>query len=531
MNSKRQSLAAILFATAQVAPAQAGCFDWLFGKSPDPVTPYTAGYAPPTTVIPIGPPVPVGAPIITAPASVAPSQLPYSAAYAPNVSGQTAYGAPWNTLQSATAAQAPAYAAAMPINNASVLTGRPVVPASALQQGYSAYYGAVPAANFAYQQPVLLPPAAAAPAPQPSGVASWFGKYFGNNYQSSYYNVPTTLYRPVAQVDPTTGQTVIVQQPCTTTTQQLQRSPYASLQPVPVAQPYYGEPVCGSEPVCGGEPPRYSAPNVYPAPSTYPAPNSYPAPASYSAANAYPGATSNGWSPSDVSQATAIAPMNGSSSLPYASPIPTHSYPATINSGATGGDLAPIPQPELRSRPAWSTDAPMSSSTPLPGYNGSVGSGSVGSSSLPAVPSNSGAAGGSSNSGLMQAPPLLPPATSTGSGWSSGSSSAPSSWPQAWVQPSKPADANTQPKDAYSSIPPIPAATDYRAPAWSESKADAKPTATDSNRLNPDFSKTVNQPGGVEPRTASARIQPPSFGPVAPIPPKKRDDSGWVKLD
>ncbi len=105
------------------------------------------------------------------------------------------------------------------------------------------------------------------------------------------------------------------------------------------------------------------------------------------------------------------------------------------------------------------------------------------------------------SSGLMQAPPLLPPSTSTGSGWTSGGSTAPSSWPQAWVQPATPADTNAQPKDAYSSIPPIPAATDYRAPAWSESKAEAKPTAIDSNRSSSDFSRTHNQPSGIEPRT------------------------------
>ncbi len=80
MNSKRQALAAVLFATAHVAPAQAGCLDWLFGKTPDPVTPYTAGYAPSDNDYTHRAPVPVGAPIITAPAAVAPSQLPYAAA-------------------------------------------------------------------------------------------------------------------------------------------------------------------------------------------------------------------------------------------------------------------------------------------------------------------------------------------------------------------------------------------------------------------------------------------------------------------
>ncbi len=544
MNTKRQALAALLFASAQVAPAHAGCFDWLFGKAADPAQPpYTVGYAP-TTVTPLGPPVPVGAPIITSPATTGPAaaalpnQLPYSASYAPQVAGQPAYSAPWTSLNSAAAAQAPAYAAAMPLNNANVLTGRPVVPVSGTLPAYSAYYGAAPAAytavpttQYAYQ------PAAVAPVPQPSGVASWFGKYFGQDYRSSYYNVPTTLYRPVTQLDPATGQMVTVQQPCTTTTQQLQRSPYSSLQPAPApVTPYYGEPVCGSEP------PRYSSPTVYPAPAPYSVPGTYSAPATYPPAAYAPPAAST-WGSSGVSQATAVAPLIAYGAQPMASSIPSTGYPAPVTSvspypsasypapatgsGATSGDTSPMAQPELRSRPAWPTEAPMSTSTP---YAPSL--------SVPAEPNsssgiNSGASSGSSSSSLMQAPPLLPPASSTGSGWSGGNnSSVPSSWPQAWLQQSTTADPVARPADAYSSIPPIPAASDYRAPAWSESKTDRGTSENDNGGSSGEFTRSNNPPSFAAPRTASSRLQAPTSEPLAPIPTRqKRDDSGWVKLE
>ncbi len=132
-----------------------------------------------------------------------------------------------------------------PINNPSVLTGMPVnIGSVPTGNTVAAYYGAVPApqasynAAAAYQMQLPATPVAQAAYYAPQAPASsgcgLLGHIFGNRYQTNYNNVPTTVYRPVQQLNPTTGQTVIVQQPCTTTTQQVQRTPYTSLQP---AQP------------------------------------------------------------------------------------------------------------------------------------------------------------------------------------------------------------------------------------------------------------------------------------------------------
>lgn len=66
-----------------------------------------------------------------------------------------------------------------------------------------------------------------------SGLRRFFNSLLGRdtNYVSSYYRAPITYYRPLNSVDPSTGTTVTVQQPCSSYVQQLQRVPYNSFAP------------------------------------------------------------------------------------------------------------------------------------------------------------------------------------------------------------------------------------------------------------------------------------------------------------
>lgn len=493
MKSQRRILLAALIATSTTAPASAGCLDWLFCHHQAvpvvptipvaPVIPYAAGYAPQPTIAPLGPPTLMG----TTAAPYAAGYAPYAAAYTPNTAGAAPYAAGYAPyaagyagLQPSLAAQAPPYGAApvtaysLPLDNPSVLTGRPVMQTSA-----TSYMGG-PA----------LPPAALAPAPQ--GPASWFGQTLGNNYQTSYYGVPTTSYRPVAQIDPATGAAVIVQQPCTSLTQQVQRSPYSSLQPAAApASPYYGEPGCG------GELPRYAPPTTTVPQGHFTPQNGYPPVGGYAP-------------PSGVSQASAVAPNYGAPQ--YASPIPStghdlqpnygglpdpltqpNTQPLTGYPNGASGDTAPLAAPQLDSyRPSWN------------------------SSSLP-----------STTPSTLEAPPL--PSASI--------------WPDRRDARSADQMASAPPsgatRDRYSDIAPIPAADHYQAPSWSDRNAST--IDRDRNSVPAPASATL-----AEPRTANHDL-PASAGSLryasspAPLPmlppsaaaqqPSPRDDSGWFVVE
>jgi hypothetical protein len=566
MNSKRRILLAALLATSTTAPANAGCLDWLFGRPAASTYPYAAGYTPQATIMPVGPPTLSGTTVAPYSAGYAPytagyspysaGYAPYTAGYAPYTAGSAPYAAGYAGLQPTVAAQAPSYGAAipaygvaipavapvtaysLPLNNPSVLTGRPVVQTS--------YYGAA-----------ALPPAAMAPAPQQP--TSLFGRMFGNSYQTSYYGVPTTSYRPVTQVDPTTGALTTVQQPCTSLTQQVQRSPYTSLQPpAPAAIPYYGEPTCGSESL------RYAPPTTFGPAVNYAPQTGYPPVSNYAA-------------PSGVSQATAIAPINGAdgygapgygatnNNVPgYASPIPAtgnfgsqqqpygglpaqlsqpNSQPLTgYPGGAMSSDSSQIPVPQLDAyRPAWSSPAPSASQIPttpnLPPSSyppSNYPSTSVPSTSYPAT-----------SNGLV-APPLPPTTT-----WPT-TSAAPttSTWPdrrdvRANENFTETRSSATPGQDKYSDIAPIPAADNYRAPAWSELYMKPNATPVDSGR---DRSSKPLPPSAslAEPRTASSDRTsqdgslryastptnlPPLPAPTLPRQEPPRDDSGWFAIE
>jgi len=510
MTSKRRALAAFLIASSSGVPAQAGCLDWLFNKNA--ATTPTTGFAMQPTVTAVGPLTPVGPPVIS---------QGYIAGFAP-------FGGSPSTslagLSPAAAAQAPAFGAPAfggvagaafvgPIDNPSVLTGRPVMQTSAMQPSFNSM-----------GQP-MLPPAAMTPPMQPSGPASWFSKMIGNDYQSSYNNVPTTTFRPVTQIDPATGAMVTVQQPCTSTTQQLQRSPYSSLQPATGAiTPYYGEPTCGSEPA------RYLPPNTYApqayAPQTY-APQTY-APQAYApqpGAYGYPQA-------GDVSQATAIGSGLGYNASPIPSSAPAYgSIPSAVPGApqplrgygeVSPSDATPMTPPQLDlMRPAW----PASPSN-VP-------------SAMPSIPPSAFPQNGypTPRVDALQAPPL------STTQWSDRGQSAVPLSGQGNFTGSSSLGRSTE--DRYSDIPPIPAANEYTPPQWSNSSqpsdgvirdrfGDRMPSGTTISAP-----RTANQPdpslryasapnaSSFSTRDALPTLPPMSTNAIEP----KRDDSGWFVIE
>ncbi len=276
-----------ILATAFPSTESTACCltDWLFGRQN---APYAVGYAP----------YAVG----YAPYSVgyAPIGQTYSAGYAPvatspYVSGYSAVPATTSMLRPALnpapMAGNGAYQAQRPTyyDNPSVYTGQPVtgnvqtsysVPVATTLRGVAPSQGLWGAGNaypsyqagYANQASPGLPittttptgaPVSALPAtqvaplfqtaPQPrvGGLRRFFGSWIGTNYRSSYYRAPVTYYRPVTSVDPVSGTTVTVQQPCSSYVQQLQRTPYSSLQ---AGQPAFGQPSAGYQavPVVGG---------------------------------------------------------------------------------------------------------------------------------------------------------------------------------------------------------------------------------------------------------------------------------------
>ncbi len=525
MNSRR-ALLAVLLAGGQALPASAaGCLDWLFCKSPYPA-PYAAGYAPQATVTPLGPPTPVGPPVTTAVGaySAYPQTSPYQAA------------------------MNPAWAANYGYNNPSVLTGAPVNPNAPIVAGYrgqmpaavnpavNPWGGYMPQTSYnaaaAYQAPasglVPVPPATTGlshpmqttPLPPTTGTGGFMGTVLGTAYQTNYNNVPTTVYRPVQQVDPRTGQTVIVQQPCATTTQQVQRMPYGQFQQAPVVPTApYGEATCGTEgfsnmaPAAGTALPPTAAYPQYPpqaysqpttaggyaaptnssgvaqtsamtAPGTYgaaPIPSTIPLPAppsgmaapsaptgSYGAPPATSGSATTG-SATTGGYGNTVSPPSG-----YGSGSSSTYGSGTNGSGTTGngsGDASKVEQPRLPASSSSST--PSSSGTPGAsssyGGTGSYGSGSYGS-------------GTSTNSGASS---------------SSGTSATESSW-------SKSKAPLTGASSRYSDLPPIPASDAYQPPAWNQGNGQEASAPNGQYPGNP-------YPNGQNPGAQSPRISPPSW--------------------
>lgn len=217
MTPARGALYALLVCATSAPSASACCLtDWLYGRQPAyasvPVTPgyavgtapYTAGYAPVVT---------------SAPSS---SLLP--------LTGTGSFVQPSSVQQ-------PAYGA-VPLNNPSVYSDpsialgyRGAVPAGGGPFGTGNVYPNNYQANMGSS--VQLPVTPTYAAQRRGGLARFFDSLLGTEYRSSYYTAPITYYRPATTVDPITGTTVTVQQPCASTVQQLQRTPYATFQPSP----------------------------------------------------------------------------------------------------------------------------------------------------------------------------------------------------------------------------------------------------------------------------------------------------------
>ena len=158
--------------------------------------------------------------------------------------------------------------------------------------------------------------------PQPrGGLSRFFGTSMGTDVQTSYFSAPITYYRPVTSVDPVTGTTVTVQQPCTSTVQQVRRTPIRRLFGGPAA-------VADTITVC---PPA-----------------------------------------SGLGSTTTIAPMMGGGSMttfpPATVPSPMPAAPqGDVFGGGLGSpsDQAPVPQPRLESaRPTFSQPSPTFESAP-----------------------------------------------------------------------------------------------------------------------------------------------------------------------
>ncbi|WP_236625184.1 hypothetical protein [Rhodopirellula sp. SWK7] len=391
--ARRVLFAMIATAAVTAAPSASACCltDWLYGRQPA----YAVTPPVPVTTIPITPGTPTVSPY-------AAGYTPYTAGYtpivtaAPNTTSLPLTGTSIYAPSSPYAVQRPAYGA-VPLDNPSVYTGQPVISGyrGAATAGNSFYgTGNVYPNNYASASPsvvnqpvtsyradmgstVALPIERTYPTPIRSGLARFFNSFLGTGYRTSYYTAPITYYRPATTVDPVTGTTVTVQQPCTSTVQQLQRTPYATLQPAPYtgAAPMTGS-SCGVDPVSGIDP--CSAQSYGPSGSLYgasPIPSTLP-PSNLSPSTLSPGMTSPG----------SVGPIGGSGDLQPVSPPtlpststysgrpsysmepsysePSSSYPSTNLQPLTGSspsyqpsfeseDSEPFPAPSLQSaRPA-----------------------------------------------------------------------------------------------------------------------------------------------------------------------------------
>jgi hypothetical protein len=573
MIQKRRALLTALIAGGTAVPAGAGCLDWLFHKHHAPVQPYAAALVPATTITPLGPPVAVGAPTITVQPQM---QSAFGAVsdMTPVVQPVLApgpYAANFGAMRPTAAAQIPAYGMTQAINNPSVLTGMPVMPGAPSLPGTAfrapatatAFYGgaAIPqtsynaAAAFQGQVPAtsLGQPLYAQPqAPITSPGSGFLGRVFGNSYETNYNEIPTTVFRPVQQIDPATGQTVIVQQPCTTTTQQVQRTPYSSLQPTQpaIAAPYYGEPTCGNEFLQGQYAPQQQAMPQQAMPQQFApeqsVPQPYLPPAQFGPQSSYPpqGTSSGAYGPigSGVSQATALAPSYGmpqsfNQSAPAAMPstAPLQGYPGGYSNGLNqSGDATQVQQPRLESaRPVLTP--PVTSTHPYPA--------DPWQQSQTAFPSHTGAGYRSSESNTGNHQAAHQPSTAQPY------AGQPYAGQPTWSSPSTTASEN--PTKQYSNLPPIPAAHEYRPPAWQNHPGGAG--ATTAEPAHTPAQQRPLSPPSLNDRTVSTQLQAPDQRyeqsaryassqqdferreidqrhTAKPVAEATRDDSGWFAI-
>ena len=372
-----------LLLSMTAVPCQAGRFcDWLFGRNQA----YVANYAP----VAVSPVVAVSQPVVVAqqpllstgaapiPATLNGSFQAQRVAYDnPSVytglpvttvpgNAQASYRLPTTPLTTAAPALLPTAPVVpltnqylqSPINNAY----RPVLNAAqntvplarrirgvAPRSTTSPFYGTgniyptnlqAPGYAAAYPGTTLVTPGSPATvsiAPQPSGLARFFGSRWRTGYRSNYYRAPITYYTPVTNVDPTTGQLVTVQQPCTSYVQQLQRTPFAA--PLAPANPLIPAPAAAplQTPLATSPAPAFAPQNTLPLTGMPP---------------------QNG-----IGQVGAIT-QPGSMVSPIPSTIPPgyapNTSPLTGPPAAANDDLKNVPKPELESlRPKVEVETEM----------------------------------------------------------------------------------------------------------------------------------------------------------------------------
>ena len=330
---------------------------------------YVAGYAPPALTY-------------VDPSAVAPlsSNGTYQAqrpAYFDNPSVYT--GAPTYPGVQAAGYQAAYQSFSAPITG----TLRGNAPPTAFVETYpstyaSAYDGSIPGQPMTMTTPMGAPATAIpvtqvapiyAPAPQSKGccLSRCFSKLFGTSYSTSYYRAPITYYRPVTSADALTGAPVVVQQPCDSYVQQMQRTPYNTLQfgqqpavtgpsSCPTACPT-NQPSCGPSPYdCGA--------------TTINSPNNYGQFGAVGQVGAVGGMGT-------VTNIPSTAPISPQTMQPSFSPTQPGMVPntapltgtPTIAPPSGNGDLAPVGQPSLNSGsipalPQNQTIQPPSQSSP-----------------------------------------------------------------------------------------------------------------------------------------------------------------------
>lgn len=349
------ALAACALGLGMAQTANAGPLtDWLFGQYRQPpaypvgpsyyiapgmnpqanAVPYTTNYSGYTPYLPSTLPMGtngyaasgplVSGPLVSGTTNQPAYATPYASQYAPSYTTQYApqYTTPYSNspVTQYTTQYAPQYSSAPAPNyqGPSMLGGvTPSIVNTPIQTT-----GPYPVTGINQLQPAFLPNA---------------------GYATQYNRAAVTYYRPVTQLDPTTGTTVTRMMPCTSYELQAQRQPILTMRPALFGNyPSYRWPSLAA-PVTGNSPSYYTAPayNTSPVPSNtipttvqmmptagtgmvvpgqyYSGYSSAPLPTTYSAAPTATNAFYNAY-PTTVDQ---VVPAGGYTHPSYAPPAPT----------------------------------------------------------------------------------------------------------------------------------------------------------------------------------------------------------------
>ncbi len=223
----------------------------------------------------------------------------------------------------------------------------------------SAYDGSIPGQPMTVTTPMGAPATAIpvtpvapiyAPAPPSKGccLSRCFSKLFGTSYSTSYYRAPITYYRPVTSADALTGAPVVVQQPCDSYVQQVQRTPYNTLQFG--QQPAVTGPRCVPDRVSNESAELRSLRRTSYGATTINSPNNYDQFGAVGQVGAVGGMGA-------VTNIPSTAPISPQTMQPSFSPTQPGMVPntapltgtPTIAPPSGSGDLAPVGQPSLNS--------------------------------------------------------------------------------------------------------------------------------------------------------------------------------------